>query len=108
VLVERFVAACEAGDIAGLVEALDPDAAVDTVMLDGTRLGHGEGAERVTSDALRYLSPESGSVLVPVLGDNGVDVVALYPNGGRGVFDITIADGAIRHLRITVVPPTVA
>jgi RNA polymerase sigma-70 factor (ECF subfamily) len=104
-LVERFVVACAAGDLAGLVEALDPDAAVDTVMLDGTQLGHGDGAERVASDAMRFLGPGSGTVLVPVLGDRGVDAVALYPNGGHGVFAIEIADGAIRRLGITVVPP---
>jgi RNA polymerase sigma-70 factor (ECF subfamily) len=104
-LVERFVAACAAGDVAGLVEALDPGAAVDTVMLAGAQVGHGEGAERVASDAMRFLGPESGTVLVPVLGDKGVDAVALYPDGGRGVFEIDIADGAIQHLRITVVPP---
>jgi RNA polymerase sigma-70 factor, ECF subfamily len=104
-LVERFVAACAGGDVAGLVGALDPGAAVDTVMLDGTQVGHGEGAERVASDAVRFLGPGSGTVLVTVLGDHGVDAVALYSNGGHGVFDIDVVDGAIHHLRITVVAP---
>jgi RNA polymerase sigma-70 factor, ECF subfamily len=104
-LVERFVAACEGGDVAGLIEALDPEVAVDTMTLEGTRLGHGEGAAQVASDAMRFLGPGSGSVLVPVLGDDGVDVVVLYPSGGRGVLGVAIAGGAIQHLRITVVSP---
>lgn len=101
-LVERFVEACEAGDLAGLVEALDPDAVVDTTSLDGTPLGHGEGAGQVAADALRFLGPTSGTVLVPVIGDNGVDVVALYANGAHGVLDLDTTDTVIRCLGITL------
>lgn len=104
-LVERFVAACNAGDVAGLVEVLDPDVAVETVALDGQRLGHGVGAGRVATQAMRFIGPESGSVLVPVRGEKGVDVVALYPDGRRGVFDLEIANGVIQRFRIIVVSP---
>lgn len=105
-LVERFVTACQAGDVSGLLEVLDPDAAGEFVTSDGTVLGHGDGAGRVATNAIRFLGPDSGTILVPVLGERGVDMVARYPNGGRAVLELTAEHGLIRELHGTVTPPS--
>jgi RNA polymerase sigma-70 factor (ECF subfamily) len=105
-LVERFVAACNAGDVAGLVEVLDPDVRGETVTLAGQRLGHGEGATHVARRSMLFLGPESGTVLVPLLGESGVDIVAIYPDGTRGVFVLEIAEGVIARFRIVLVSST--
>lgn len=104
-LVERFVAACNAGDVAGLVEVLDPEVVSEAVALDGQRLGGNTGARRVATHAMRYIGPESGSTLVPVFGESGVDIVAIFPDGGRGIFEVEITNGVVHHLRGIIVPP---
>jgi RNA polymerase sigma-70 factor (ECF subfamily) len=114
ILTERFISACAGGDIAELLEVLDPSAVGEAFLSDGRRIGHAEGAEDVAATAMRYVGPDSGMVLVPVPIEGGPGIVAVDREPGgpaamhtrvRVVMRLEVEDGVIRHLHAFVIPP---
>ena len=108
-VVDRFIAACAGGDLAALMEALDPDV-VGQVDL-GARPGSGRinrGRQQVGFILSRLFGPASGRTLVssPVGGEAAV----LAFQGGTlvGLLILEITDGRIRHIDAVADPAKLA
>jgi RNA polymerase sigma-70 factor (ECF subfamily) len=97
-LAERFVSACDGGDLAGLMELLDP-----AIEETGTQIGHGplghfRGRRSVARGLLQYIGPGTGTVLVPVTLEQNLSVVALPAGEFTALVRIEAGDGLIRKL----------
>jgi RNA polymerase sigma-70 factor (ECF subfamily) len=98
-VVDRFIAACAGGDLAALMEALDPDV-VGQVDL-GARPGSGRinrGRQQVGFILSRLFGPASGRTLVssPVGGEPAV--LAFQGRTLVGLLILEITDGRVRHI----------
>jgi RNA polymerase sigma-70 factor (ECF subfamily) len=104
-VVDRFVAACEGGDIGALVAVLDPeiDGHADLVgtgtMIDVT------GRPRVAQRLIGLFGPGSDTVLVPVSVEGAAAVVAYARGRVAGLVRLVEEGGLIRHLQAYVLPP---
>jgi RNA polymerase sigma-70 factor, ECF subfamily len=97
-LAERFVSACDGGDLAGLMELLDP-----AIEGTGTQIGHGpvghfRGRRAVARGLLQFIGPDTDTVLVPVALEQNLAIVALRHGAFAAVVRIETAGGLIRKL----------
>ena len=86
-VLDRFLAACTAGDLDGLLAVLDPD--VDGVAEVGGAIGSGTGAATVAALLLRFIGPDTGTACSPCRRPTRPTLVAL--RAGRIVALITLA-----------------
>jgi RNA polymerase sigma-70 factor, ECF subfamily len=105
-IAERFIAACEGGDIGELIALLDPQ-----VVGEATLLGHGPmvrlaGRPAVAQRLLGLLASRSDIELVPVALERGPGIVVFQGGGVRGMLELEIVGGLVRHLRAFVRTPT--
>jgi RNA polymerase sigma-70 factor (ECF subfamily) len=106
VLTERFIAACAGGDIAELMEVLDPD-----VVGEATLFGHGpivvvEGRPAVIQRLIGMFGPGSDSTLVPLAVERAPGMVVFSHGRLAAVVRLDESGNVIRHLKSFVVPPT--
>lgn len=97
-LAERFVAACEGGDLAGLIELLDPAIEGTGTEIGRGRLGHFRGRRAVARGLLRFIGPGTGTILVPVAMEKNLAVVVFRRGQFTAVVQVYAADGRIREL----------
>jgi RNA polymerase sigma-70 factor, ECF subfamily len=97
-LAQRFVSACDGGDLTGLMELLDP-----AIEGTGTQIGHGplghfRGRRAVARGILQFIGPGTDTVLVPVALEQNLAIVALRREEFAAVVRIETAAGLIRKL----------
>ena len=90
-LSERFIEACEGGDLDGLVALLDPtvDGAGDTVP------GVVVGAANVAPGILRYLGPPASPTLLHLPVGDRIGIVALHDRQVLALVLLTIGNGLV-------------
>lgn len=91
---ERFVAACNDGDLGRLIAVLDPD--VDGVGDDGRRVQ--VGADAVAAGTMRYLGPASGLTLLHLPVGRRMGVVALRDRTVAAFVVLEIEAGRVSHI----------
>jgi RNA polymerase sigma-70 factor (ECF subfamily) len=104
-VVQRFIAACEGGDIAMLVEVLDPDVDGHAELVGFGPIVDEVGRPAVARRLLALFGHGSRRVLVPVAIEDGVGVVALEGGQVVGLTRLEHEGGVIRHLRSWVLAP---
>ena len=93
-LSERFIAACEGGDIRSLLELLDPsvegagDIAPEVVC----------GAENVASGILRYLGPPASPTLLHLPVGDRIGIVAMHARSVLAIVLLTVDNGRVVHV----------
>jgi RNA polymerase sigma-70 factor, ECF subfamily len=97
-LAERFVSACDGGDMDSLMELIDP-----AIEGTGTRIGHGalghfRGRRAVARGLLQFIGPETDTVLVPVAMEQNLAIVALRRGEFAAVVRVETEAGLIRKL----------
>jgi RNA polymerase sigma-70 factor (ECF subfamily) len=108
-MMERFVAACTAGDLDGLLSVLDPD--VDGLAQMGGAIGtrSAAGAEAVAALLLRYLGPASGTTLLAVPGAGDESVLVARRSGRIFLLaTVTARAGRITHVEGVAEPAALA
>ncbi|MFD6175499.1 MULTISPECIES: sigma-70 family RNA polymerase sigma factor [unclassified Isoptericola] len=93
-IVDRFVAACDGGDLGALARTLHPDVA-GWATWHGERVGSDVGAARVAARTLVYLGPESGWTLTPLRWEDGMGVLAVQDGEPVAVVRLLVVDGRI-------------
>jgi len=94
-ITEAFLEACNTGDLTALLAILDPN--VDGIA-DGLRgIVTVRGAQAAAEAALRFLGPESGSVLVSVPAGGRGHVAAVRDRRLVALVAFDIRDGRIHH-----------
>jgi RNA polymerase sigma-70 factor (ECF subfamily) len=95
---ERFIAACSLGDVKGLLQLLDPDAAgvVDLGPL-ATRPPV-VGAPAVAENVLRFFGPGPGRTLVSHVVNGEPAVLAFRDRALFAIVVLTLEDGRVHHL----------
>lgn len=106
-LVDRFIAACSGGDVAGLVEILDPDVVGEATMLGRGPLGGFEGAHGVATGAMVFVGPESGATLLPFPLEGKPGILAIVHGRVQSIIRFDQAGGIIHHIHAFVIPPAV-
>jgi RNA polymerase sigma-70 factor (ECF subfamily) len=108
-MMERFVAACTAGDVDGLLAVLDPE--VDGVADVGGAIGtrHAAGRDTVVTLLLRFLGPATGTTLLALPG-MADESVLVGRRDGRVVLlaTLTARDGRIVHFEGVADPAKLA
>lgn len=106
ILLERFIAACGGGDMARLLELLDPDVVGVATMAGQGRIGGGRGASDVAATALAFVGPGTETTLVPVSLEGKPGIVGIVRGEVRLVIRLDEADGVFRHIHTVVIPPS--
>jgi RNA polymerase sigma-70 factor, ECF subfamily len=105
VVSERFIAACQGGDIVALMEVLDPGVEGDAILYGfgpmATRVGRPAIAERL----LGLLGPSTDSVLVPTTIEREPGLVVWAHRRLAAVVRFHAEDGLITHIHALVLPP---
>jgi RNA polymerase sigma-70 factor (ECF subfamily) len=104
-VVERFIAACEGGDIGELVAVLDPDIDGHADLVGVGTLNDVEGRPLVAQRLIGLFGPGSDTVLVPVSLEGETAVVAYARGQVAGLVRIEHDETVVRHLRAWVLPP---
>jgi len=99
-LAERFIAACEGGDVQGLVGLLDPEVAGLAAVTGLPALAPVRGAAAVAERVLFFLGPAAGVFLEPFSLEERAAVVAR--SGGQVVAVLRLDErgGRIFHLHV--------
>lgn len=100
-LVERFVAACASGDVAGLATLLHEDVSGWAVR-GGAVLGEAHGAGRVSAQAASLFGRRSPWSMVPFPLEDGTEVLVTREGSPTGIVRLVVADGVIEGLRATL------
>jgi RNA polymerase sigma-70 factor, ECF subfamily len=104
-VVERFIAACEGGDIGELIAVLDPGIDGHADLIGFGTLADAEGRPQVAQRLIGLFGPESDTVLVPVSLEGETAVVAYARGRLAALVRVEHDETAIRHLRAWVLPP---
>jgi RNA polymerase sigma-70 factor (ECF subfamily) len=105
-VVERFIAACEGGDIGELVAVLDPDIDGHAELIGYGTLVDATGRPLVAQRLIGLFGPGSDATLVPVSVEGDAGVVAYVRGTVTALVRIEHDGRVIRHLRAFVLPPT--
>ncbi|MFE6970904.1 sigma-70 family RNA polymerase sigma factor [Isoptericola sp. NPDC057653] len=103
-VVDRFVAACDGGDLGALVRTLHPDVA-GWATWRGERVGSDVGAARVAARTLVHLGPGSGWTLAPLRRGEEAVVLAVQDGEPVAVVRLLVADGRIAAVHSVVLRP---
>jgi RNA polymerase sigma-70 factor (ECF subfamily) len=106
---DRFIAACAGGDLAALMEVLDPDV-VGEVDLGDSPLSRRRftGSDRVGSNLLRLFGPATGSTMVSFPADGRPGVLVFDGQDLAGLLVFELHDGVIDHIRAIADPDKLA
>jgi len=102
-VVDRFVAACDGGDLDALARTLHPDVA-GWATWHGERVGSDVGAARVAARTLVYLGPDSGWTLTPLPLEDGMGVLAVQDGEPVAVVRLVV-DGRIAAVHSVLLRP---
>ena len=105
---EQFIAACTTGDLDGLLTILDPDVAGDADV--GGRVGivTVTGRAAVARLAMRYLGPDSATILLSLPAGDEAGVVAARDGQIVALLSLTVHDGRVEHIDGLVDPVKLA
>jgi len=106
VVVERFIAACEGGDIAELVAVLDPDIDGHADLVGVGTMVDVAGRPVVAQRLIGLFGPESDAVLVPVSVEGSAGIVAYARGRVAGLVRLEHDGEVVRHLHAWVLPPS--
>jgi len=106
VVVDRFIAACEGGDIAELVAVLDPDIDGHADLVGFGTMADVTGRPFVAQRLIGLFGPDSDAVLVPMSIEGSAAVVAYARGRVAGLVRVEHDGGVIRHLHAWVLPPS--
>jgi hypothetical protein len=102
-LAERFVAAASGGDLAALVEVLDPDVAGDAVLVGHGPFVHAEGFDEVADRLLRLFGPGTGMDLAPFPVEEAAGAIAVGQGRVHAVILLTGTD-TVRLINAYILP----
>jgi len=91
-LAERFVAAASGGDLAALMEVLDPDVAGDATLVGHGPFLHSEGFDDVAHRLLRLFGPDTGMDLMPFPVEDRAGAIAVVRGRVHAVILLTGTD----------------
>jgi RNA polymerase sigma-70 factor (ECF subfamily) len=90
---ERFIKACDGGDLEDLLTLLDPS------VRGSADIGpEAVGATEVAPQLLRYLGPPASPILLHIPVGDRIGVVALHGHRVDALVLLTVADGLIVHI----------
>ena len=97
-VIERFITAASTGDLDGLLAILDPDVA--GVADVGGRVGvvTVTGAAAVAAATLRFLGPDSATILLSLPAGDASEIVAVRDGHAVSLVTLRVHDGRIDHI----------
>lgn len=98
VVTERFIAACEGGDLAALMAVLDPDVAGLAAVLEGGRFAETVGRDTVSRRLLQLFGPSSERRMVPIRVEDREAVIVIDRGRVRAVVVLDLVDDRIHHI----------
>jgi RNA polymerase sigma-70 factor (ECF subfamily) len=104
-VVDAFLAASRAGDLAGLVAILDPEI---VMRADAAAVGMGAGADVRGADAVAGIFSGRALEARPALVDGSVGIVWAPGDSPRVVWELEIEAGAITRIDMLATPETLA
>jgi RNA polymerase sigma-70 factor (ECF subfamily) len=104
-VVERFIAACRGGDLAALMEVLDPDAVGDAVLVGVGPFAHAQGRDEVAARLARLFGPPIAIRLVPWRVEGQPAMFGYARSGVRAVVRLWITDGRVEKIKAFVLRP---
>lgn len=103
---QRFIAACEGGDIVALMEVLDPDVDGDATLYGFGPMASKVGRPAIAQRLLGLLGPNSDSVLLPTTIENEPGLVVWAHHRLAAVVRFHAQNGLVKHIHALVLPPS--
>ena len=98
IVTERFIAACEGGDLNELMSVLDPDVAGLAAVLDGGQFSETIGRDAVSHRLLQLFGPTSERRMVPIRIEDRDGVIVIDRGRVRSVIVLDLVDDRIHHI----------
>jgi RNA polymerase sigma-70 factor (ECF subfamily) len=105
-VVERFIAACTGGDMAALMEMLDPQVDGHAELIGFGTIADLTGRPAVAQRLIGMCGPGTGIEMVPVSIEHDPGVVAYAHGRVAALIRFRHEHGFIAHLRSYVIPPS--
>jgi RNA polymerase sigma-70 factor (ECF subfamily) len=103
-LAERFIAVCDAGDVRGLIDLLDPEVAGLASVIGLPPLPPVRGAQAVAGRAMHFFGPSAGVSLEPLAFEGRAAVIARRGSQVVAVVRLDERGGRIFHLHAIARP----
>lgn len=106
-VVERFIAACAGGDLAALMEVLDPEVDGHAELIGFGPIVDIEGRAAIAQRIVGMFGPGTGTSMMLVNVEGDAAVVG-YAHGRLAALirlDVDVESGSVRHIRSYVLPP---
>jgi RNA polymerase sigma-70 factor (ECF subfamily) len=104
-VVERFIAACRGGDLAALMEVLDPGVVGDAVLVGVGPFAHAEGRDEVAVRLARLFGPPIAIRLVPWRVEGQPAMFGYARSGVRAVVRLWVTNGRVDKIKAYVLRP---
>jgi RNA polymerase sigma-70 factor (ECF subfamily) len=101
-LAERFIAACDGGDIDALMALLDPAVAGEATLIGHGPLARVEGRTAVAKRILEFFGPNTNRLLIPLPVEREPGIAAFDRGRILAVVKLDEMDGVIHHLHAVV------
>ena len=95
---ERFIAACEGGDLAELMAVLDPDVSGFASVLEREPFVETVGRDIVSKRLLQLFGPSSGRHMVPIRIEDRDGAIVVERGRVRAVVVLELVDDRIHHI----------
>ena len=106
-VVERFMAACQGGNLEELLDVLDPEVVgeADLAVPAGPIAGRANVGPRILS----FLGPRAGATMVSIAVNGEPGILVRRRDGQLGALVVlTVEDGRVRHIRTVADPRQLA
>ena len=98
IVTERFIAACEGGDLSELMAVLDPDVAGLATVLERGPFVEAVGREMVSTRLLQLFGPSSERRMLPIRIEDREGVLVIDRGRVRSVIVLELVDDRIHHI----------
>jgi len=105
---ERFIAACEAGNVDALLTVLDPDVDGDVDLGFGPFSRPNANPQVVAETLIHYFGADTGNMLVSVPVPDGAAVAAFHENHLNALISFDLQDGLITEVHVLLDPVKLA
>jgi RNA polymerase sigma-70 factor (ECF subfamily) len=99
IVTERFIAACQSGELAELMAVLDPGVYAETILLSQGSQSRAEGRPVVAKRVFELVAPSASRTFFPVPLEGTPGIVSVEDGSGVAVLELHERNGVVHRVR---------